>query len=297
MRLFFKTEYMIIIVILGLLCFGSFIMYNYKKESTNRYNGYIALINDVCKDGNTQGVCATDFNIPKELDTYTIFEQSIIGYEQWLIDVIAPIVIILASTWGFHKKLQSGFFKYEINRIGYRKVVIKNVKRILMIALILPFYASFIFFLSYCISGHFNLSQTLAETPYISTIWEPYRNNIPLYYCIYFINLYLQGIFYCNLGLFFAKRSKNIFISIISSILAFFIIGIITEVIIGRLILYKLFHYNVGDSLNVFTFWSYSGTTSLQFLFCFALSLVLSSTIINYFNYRNKEKVIIATEN
>lgn len=296
MKLFVKTEYMVIIVIGLLLLFGSFIMYNYKMESINRYNGYVSLINDVCKDGNEKGVCAPDFEIPKELDTFTVFEQSIIGYEQWLIDVIAPIIIIVAVTWNFHKKLHSGFFKYELNRMKYKKIISNNIKRILKISLILPCYAVFIFFLSYCISGHFNLSETLKESPFISTIWEPYRNNILLYYCVYFINLYLQGIFYCNLGIFFAKKNKNIFVSIISSILSFYVIGIITEVVIGRLILYKIFHYNVGDSLNLFTFWSYSGTKSLLFLFCFALALVVISATINYFNYKNKEKVIVATE-
>lgn len=297
MKTFLKNEFAVILVILFLLWFAISSNYNYKKEYERNT---LAVQKDyamICKDYPNEKFCDPNYEIPKIEDAITIFTRNITGPGQWNIDTVAPFLIIIAASCCFHKKYRSGFFKYEISRMGYKKLFKKNIRRILLISLILPVFAILFFIGSFIISeGNLDLKNTIEVYPNIYTLWKPYQNNIPLYFFVYLLNLFLNGVFYCNLGLFFVKKNKNIFVSILLSFIGFLVLAIISEVFIGNLLLRKILKIDIMASLNLFSFWEYSYTLNLGFMVGVALFLAIGSSIANYFNYRNKEGVIIESE-
>lgn len=303
MVLFFKKNWLIIlaIVLLFYLCVDGFLI----RKSLDDSNYESCIIgHQQCINGTNpypQSCSYYEYCIQHRYDedVTTVFQTilCLIGFPGIFgLDTFSPLLIIIITTYWFHQNLNSGNFKNELTRMSYKDFWKRNYKRILKIALILPCTLIFLYILSYFISSGFQMSEELISgESSLYSIEYVFRNKIPLYLITVLVNIFLNSIFYSNLALFTAQKSKNMLISIIYAYLLFLFTAFFFEVFLDYFLV-TFFKNNIFSILTVFNFYAYDGVKSLSSMFLFALFLASASALINYKCYKNKEMVIIESE-
>ena len=118
-----------------------------------------------------------------------------------------------------------------------------------------------------------------------------------IFYFVYLLNIFLHSIFYVNVSLISCKNNKNIFVSIILGYMIFIVLEIISEVLIGQVLMHYVFGIsNAFDLFNLFNIWVYDNVISLWHITILSLIISIGSTIITILLYRNKEGVVIENE-
>ena len=288
--LFFKKNKMFIIITLLLLCWAIICGIQYKKDLIERENIFNETV-EKCNNSEEEW-CEEwkneKFVVPDTLRIYFyILSNYSISYIQWL----APLFIITATVWLWHKKMHSGFIKDELIRSNYKKVLRKNFLASIKTCMILPFVFLVLFGLCYLISGHFNITD-----PQQVGINVEFLDNIPKLMFIYFIVIFLHSIFYSCLGLLFCKKSRNVLITIVSAYLCFLMIDIVSEIFIGGLLLPILGLSSFSSIFNLLGIWIYCDYPNYSSILVFSIIIAILSVIILVFAYRDKEEVLLKIE-
>ena len=291
-----------LIIFISLTIWVVFCGIQYKQDYTKNVNAYNQLI-ELC---NTQDsvvsaeTCNTIISSGKPVmpDTFSIFFQLLINSNLSFIQLIAPIIVILLSSYSFFHEYNTGFFKNKLLRMSYKEylkyIILKTYKCIW----ILPAFVIVIFLYSFIISGHFDVNLTLSYWPenYIPVSISIVKNAF-LFMIIFILNIIFNSLFYANLSLIPIKKSNNYVVNVISSYLLFIFCDIFLEVLVGVLLLEKCAHIHQASGIfSLFNCWVYDSIPSIPlYTICCFLLAVISFLVVIYI-YHDSEEVIIESE-
>lgn len=288
MKQFLKNNKITLIIILILtFCIGLSLI-KYKQDFDKSLEEYYKIMEYL--ESNPSPITPKK---PMMYDTYTLFSYIVVDSPMGIIMYVMPFIIMLCGIYNFYSKIKSGFFKDECMRRKYSKNMVLNVLSSWKHVVIIPLFIIVLFIGCYITTRDFDINKTIEFYDY-SLINRRYLDILPTYFLTYTINLILLGLFYINIALIVAKKNSNLFVTLVQSYLVFIVVGIFTEVICGEGLEHLfpiLKSYYLCNSLSVFNFWVYDNVISLPFMFLFAFILLLSSTIIVFLKYRNKESV------
>lgn len=296
MMIFIKKYFISIICVIFLLGYGAYGVYQIYILEKNQVEGMDYLLEQCIERNNgDKSKCNNGINIYKEKDdTHTIF-STVFKADTVLTNscFIIPVIFIIFSIYPIYTEFKTRNIKYSLMRKKYNKFLFEKYKTVLFSALVVPLFCIFVFFLCYCITGTMDLNRTLERFPDIMTIDANLRTNLVKYYLFYGMNLYLLFVFVGNLGLFFIKKCYNFAVLLISSMISYILIDFILEIVISRIIFGRIFDIDLKHTLNLLNYFSYGEVVSLELMFIVVLLLSIGMTIINYFNYKDKEVLFI----
>lgn len=287
----------ILLVIWIIICAVQY--WNDFSMNVDAYNKLLEICNPSLEMANTN-TCNEILNNggPVIPDTFTIFFQLLINSNLCYIQLIAPFVIFILSSYDFYREYNTGFYKNKLMRMPYKEYIKTFLLKAYKNIWIFPMWLLVLFIASYIISGHFDLNKTLSYWPthYIPVDIEIIKNFIP-FMLIFIVNLIFNNLFYVHIALITVKKNSNFIVSILSSYLIFIFCDIILEIFIGIFIGELLLNISHASSLfNLFNYWVYSDIPNIWIYILYCFMLALGSFIIFYLIYGKKEDVIIASE-
>ncbi len=292
MKIFLKKNKLLLICLLLLLSCVILSLVKYKIDFNHSIDEYNRVMEYLDKNSINSPI------IPKKpimYDTYSLFSYIIVDSPFAIIMYVMPFIIMLCGIYSFYSKIKTGYFKDECMRRNYKKNLIVNIFDSWKNAIIIPIFIIVLFAGCYITTRSFDINKTIEFYDY-SLINRQYLDKLPTYFITYTINLIFLAIFYINISIITAKKNSNLFVTLVQSYLIFIIVGIITEVVVGKG-LEKIFpilkSYNLCNSLSIFNFWVYDNVMNLSYMTLFAFLLFFVSTLIVILKYRNKESVII----
>ena len=292
MKIFLKKNKLLLICLLLLLSCVILSLVKYKIDFNHSIDEYNRVMEYLDKNSINSPI------IPKKpimYDTYSLFSYIIVDSPFAIIMYVMPFIIMLCGIYSFYSKIKTGYFKDECMRRNYKKNLIVNIFDSWKNAIIIPIFIIVLFAGCYITTRSFDINKTIEFYDY-SLINRQYLDKLPTYFITYTINLIFLAIFYINISIIKKKKNSNLFVTLVQSYLIFIIVGIITEVVVGKG-LEKIFpilkSYNLCNSLSIFNFWVYDNVMNLSFMTLFAFLLFFVSTLIVILKYRNKESVII----
>ncbi len=231
-----------------------------------------------------------------KLDAYNVFMDLMINSRLNIIQLILPIILIIPAIFDLHYLLKSGVFKDLMIRSSYKKVMVKEIIKCYLPCIIIPVFLVFTFFISYLFSGSFDIQHTYNDIlgKSMNFPWE-YKDFSLGFILLFIFNLGAIGFFFINVSLLFINKSKNLLLTVLFSFLTIMAYQIVSEVFVGNL-LYDITGNTLFKNLfSLYNLWIYDGT-NLLFATLYVLVLAVVSTILVYFNFRNREKVVILNE-
>lgn len=224
---------------------------------------------------------------------YIIFGNSSLSF----LPLISPIFIVVPAIFNFHQKLHSGFMEYYLTRESYDKYIKKEFRNSIICSVIFPLIIIIFLVIGCILNGNIDFGSGSFLYGYYPSPPVKYISIIWIFMLIYILNIWLQSIFYINVGLIISKKHSSFLITVILSFISFIIMNIIFEVFIGNLLLARILNiHNVTDTLNLFNYWIYDGINNLWLSILFSLLLCVGSLVVFYFTYKNKEGVVIEGE-
>lgn len=300
LKKYIMKNYLIILAISISIFIVIISFYQYYKDYYS-YGPYYNEIKDKCERTKDELICKefSTFESPKEklkkLDALTLTYEVIEHHEFCQFPLLEPLIIIILTINNIHSEFSSGMIKNYLTRIYYKDYLKKVFKKSLKTALFLPFLFILIFTLSCLITKfNFNMNEDVKRL----AIYNPFKYDYFLLYgfalCV--IHFFL-GIFYGNIGIFFCKKSKSKFITILYAYITYFIIVIILYAGIYALVINKILGIHIShEYFNLLGYWNLDSNNnlmipcSISFLFC------ISSYIVLWKGYQSKERVLIENE-
>lgn len=293
------------LIFIGLIIFEiwcAFDFYTLYKDNKKAYNNLIVECEkgqiDISKEACESIIQKGEPVVP---DTISFFFIVIMNTGLDKIQLIAPMLIIIMSSYTFYRKYKTNFYKNELIRTSYKKYLKKAYLNALKSIWLFPVSLVILFIVCFLLSGHFDLDKTLsywAEGSIPINI-SHIRNFIPFIF-IYILNIVLNSWFYVNLSLIPIKKNFNLIVSVLSSYILFLFCDIFLEVIVGVIIFEKYLQIHQASNIfNLFNYWVYDGINKISSLTIFTiynLVIVIISFVILYIIYRNKEDVVIESE-
>lgn len=271
---------------------------NYLKN-VDAHNQLVELCN-VEESTISEETCNTIISDGKPVmpDTFTVFFQLLINSNLSLIQLIAPMIVILLASYSFFHEYRTGFYKNKLLRMPYKEYLKYIILKTYRCIWILPSFVVVIFICSFMISGHFDVDLTLSYWPenYIPVSISVIKNIFP-FMIIFLLNIMFNSLFYVNLALIPIKKSNNYIVNVISSYLLFIFCDIVLEVFVGILLLEKFVHVSQASGIfNLFNCWVYDSIPSIPLytIYCFLLAII--SFIVVIYIYHDREEVIVASE-
>ena len=291
-----------IIIIIILTIWIAFTSFKYKENHNRNVEAHYKLV-EICKNSGdklSKEECDEIIKrgIPVMKDSFTVFFQLLINTNLSKIQIIAPIIIIILASYSFYREYTTGFYKYALLRMNYKNYIKTSILKTYKCLWILPAFIIILFAFSCIISGHFNIDLTLSywQEYYIPVSITYIRNFIPFIF-IFVLNIILNSVFYANLSLIVIQKSKNYIVNILASYILFIFCDIFLEIFIGVIFCEKILKISSASSLfNLFNCWVYDGISSIPLYTLYCLLLAIISLIILICVYRDKEKVIIESE-
>lgn len=244
----------------------------------------------------------------KNYDTITVFFYTLAYSNLSMIQIIGPIFIIYICVCKFNKELHTGSIKNFLTRQNYRAYLKKIFKYSIKISWVLPISMFLLFIFCFFVTKNFNFENAIPKitgyakdglpivTGTISPLNVEFYNTPLKLMTTFFLVIFLHSLLYANIGIIMCKKSKNLVVTVISSFLVFIVINIISEIVIGYIVIRKLGFSNLNGVFNLFGIWVYCDYTGFLPLIIYSIILVVLSYVILWFSYKNKEGVIIESE-
>lgn len=228
-------------------------------------------------------------------DTYTIFYQILVCYDMtYPLIYIMPIFLIIPAIWQAQKKISNNYAKNYLTRSNYKSYIKEIKKSVYKYAWILPVYLIIIFFVSYMISGHFDYSYAVDHS--IATYSLDKLQMGGFFIAGLIINVFFHSLFYCNLALICVRRNKNIIVTLLETILLWYGIEIISELIAGLLIYIGVLKPEISLIFSFLNIYNLNETPNIIYVILMGICLFILSSIVVKILYKNKEKNIICWE-
>ena len=230
MKIFLKKNKLLLICLLLLLSCVILSLVKYKIDFNHSIDEYNRVMEYLDKNSINSPI------IPKKpimYDTYSLFSYIIVDSPLAIIMYVMPFIIMLCGIYNFYSKIKTGYFKDECMRRSYKKNLIVNILGSWKNAIIIPIFIIVLFAGCYITTRSFDINKTIEFYDY-SLINRQYLDKLPTYFITYTINLIFLVIFYINISIITAKKNSNLFVTLVQSYLIFIIVGIITEVVVGK---------------------------------------------------------------
>lgn len=293
-----KENKLFLVIFLFLISIGLFSVIRYKISYQNIINNY----NEVIKE--YPEYIVSDENL-KMVDAFSIYTDIFLDFPLALLMVIAPLVVIMASTYTFYNFFNSSTWKNHFIRNDYKKEIKKQFKKVYKNAFILPIFILLLIVMCFIISGNLDIIGTIKRDPdnvHFGLEYFNVSNNFELikfakFLFYYFIGLILWSFFYVNVFLIIMRKSIPYAVNVILSYLIIIGIDIILEVFLGSIFYFKFgFSNKIIHSLNIFNYWTYQQLYSIDLYMIYTLLFVFITSIIIHFLYKEKWKVIERNE-
>lgn len=233
---------------------------------------------------------------PVGKDALTLYFDFTVIYSLYYLTLLGPLMVIIVSVWNLHKKLKSGFYKNVLTRKKYKDYIKDHYIKSLKYALLIPVLLIFTFLISVLLTNNFNNSDILRN--FASFFGHEYFLTNPISSAIcYLLTFVFHGIFYVNLSYLYIKKNLHISVTILASWLTFIAVEIVSEGFIGGFVLYLIFkipyamHY-----FSLINIYIYENVDKYWLIPIFGFVLALLSSIVIYFQLRNKEEVYIEND-
>lgn len=298
MKKIYKENKLFLVIFLFLISIGLFSVIRYKISYQNIINNY----NEVIKE--YPEYIVSDENL-KMVDAFSIYTDIFLDFPLALLMVIAPLVVIMASTYTFYNFFNSSTWKNHFIRNEYKKEIKKQFKKVYKYAFILPIFILLLIAMCFIISGNLDIIETIKRDPdnvHFGLEYFNVSNNFELikfakFIFYYFMGLILWSFFYVNVFLIIMRKSIPYAVNVILSYLIIIGIDIILEVFLGSIFYFKFgFSNKIIFSLNIFNYWTYQQLYSIDLYMIYTLLFVFITSIIIHFLYKEKWKVIERNE-
>lgn len=214
----------------------------------------------------------------------------------YILQIIFPLFVIVPAVCSFYPNLHTGFIKNCLTRINYKTCFLKFYSGALKSILIIPIFLIILLFLCTIISEGFLFgSDRNIYNLYASAISE-YANVYVKFIFVFFLNIFLHSIFYVNLSLICCRRKSNLPISITKSYILFISLEIFIEVLVCGLFFSRFLNIHNTTNLLSLTGAMMYDNVNLNYTIYYSVFLVIISSFVLYFNYKNKERVLIEIE-
>lgn len=295
MKQFIKNNLMSIILFLILLSIGLYSTFKY----INWYNNYekIVIRNiQECKNSNIeeQIINCEDIielsNEKMQSDYFYMTNEIMRDYSK--ITYILFLFISLPILYEICKIFKNKQLLYELTRENYSKFKNKIIRNSYIKSMILPLSVLIIqiIILIYC--NGFTTNVYFKDGIMIDNIINPY-----LYFVTIIIRLIIISIIYTNIALIVARKKHDFYIATILSYLLFIGIEFILEFLIGVILFDNLFKMNSMELyINIINVFNLNLGKGYMLLYLPLIVVLIISSIILYFEYRNKEKLILDCE-
>lgn len=231
-----------------------------------------------------------------QMDAITLTSETVESIIVIMLQWFSPLLIIIAVIGTVHTEFSSGMFKNYLTRMKYRDYLKKTYKVAIKAALITP-AALITLFVVCLILTKFNLNVN--EATKLTAVYDEWKyNNFFVYgFCICLIQ-FLINLLYANIGLFFCKRNKNKLVAIIMGFVGFIVVNLLIYGGFYVIVLNKILGIkNVGDYFLISGYWYFYPSKSCLIVLPISFIIMLISLLIIYFSFRNKERVVQASEN
>lgn len=209
----------------------------------------------------------------------------------------APLLVIIPSAIIIHRNMKNGYMKNVLTRTNYSNYIKSVIKKTIKFSGILPLFILTMLFISGILCRNFSYGTHKEMFGYFTSPSIEFYGKIPQFLLLYIFNMLLFSMFYMNLTYICAKKSSNVFVTIIYTYLCYFVVDIIGEVFVGGLLFAQILNYKgVSDYLNLLNIWTYFDIHNLLYLCIYPILLVLVSGIAVYFLYRKRERILILNE-
>lgn len=223
---------------------------------------------------------------------YQILENDIL----YFFIPLAPLFVMIPTIYNFNKELSSGNIRNSLSRIPYKTYIKKYYHSAFKMAFIFTYTCILLFICAGIMIGGFYVKGDLALYGSFSSPDLEWSNNPYLYIILYLMINYMHGVFCANIGLFYCKKNKNFLVCLILSYLTYIGLEIFSEIFIGSLLLTKIFGiHNISFNFNFFSAWQLYNVNELL-VFGIAVFLLITSSFLVRWQYRNKEGVLIEVE-
>lgn len=227
-----------------------------------------------------------------QIDFYTKMTNMIVTRVR-LLNPLAFIILIIPTLVGVCKKLKN---KYIINCvpreskrdifIDFFKTSYKYIWLLPLVALVLILFCAF----NTTFIPKFGLENSTSIWS-SSIVYKPF-----LFIILYILNIFIYSIVYINIGLIAARKIHNYIGVIIISILIYLGMDLFFEVIVNGIILNMLFKVDYSSLLLTINLFTFNDTYGIPLLLTFSTFLLIITSIIVYFSYKNFEKLVIDCE-
>lgn len=299
MKNYFIKNKVLISVSMVLIILGFVSVSNVNKELKQIEKSYYNTATD-CKenpDNYNKEYCSNFSGNFIKIDTFTVF-FNIIGFQDIrLLQVFAPLFVIIVSIWDFNMRLKSGFFKNILTRKKYIDYIKEETAKAWKYSLLIPVFLLFLFICSLILSGNFNINETIKEYPGYLFISSNLVKILPYFMFTFFATLIMHGIFWVNIGLIVSKKSRSLVGAIVASFLVFITMMIVSEVFVGGLLFNQILGIKVATFyFNFASIWTYEGISKIYLVLLYGVFLATSSSYFVYMTYKNEEEVVILNE-
>lgn len=245
-----------------------------------------------CNTRFSDDLCS-QLSVPKIPDTISIFFQLIVDYPIRIFAYfVYPIFIIISVVSCIYNKIKTGYIRNTLTRMSYKNYISKIYLQSLKSLIILPFFIIILFVCSYILSNG-NLIIPMEETAIIE---QQYLNDFCQFSLVFIINIFLINWFVVNIAYIATIKSNHTISAIIGAYIAFWLIWIVLEAIIGFVIQSIFEIENLTNSLSFANFWVYDHVISLPFMIGYAIILVVLTEIVAYSVGKNKERIVLSAE-
>lgn len=308
MKQFFKMNKIAILLFLILFVWFSAVMASKWKEQADHKKAVYEIKEQCQKETTLDKRCEyfLKYEFPKESSVFVEFSQ--VMFDPFsILQILAPLLIIVAATSKFHPKLKSGYFKNELMRMPYKDWFQSNLKKALSVIWILPMFVFVVFLFCYLKTGNLDLpsipkcydSNGIPVCEGDSFLYgaEKMVPIFPTFVFVFLLNIVLNSILYVHIAVIACRKNKNIVVSMIVGYLIYIVSNIILEVFVGGLFFGRLLEvHGISAFIGLSEYWVYENDFNIWFLVLYYLILVIFSYFIMKFLYRNKEEVIMQNE-
>lgn len=231
----------------------------------------------------------------KDKDTLELYYDIIFGDNTYYILLIGfSIITLVFSCLGSYEIFKDGYLNNLIQRKKYNKVIFKDYLKCIRGSFIFPSILILLFIICYCLRGNIIYPN---PTPNRALFFDSSMvSNIYVFIPQYFFNTWLVCLFVSQLGFFFINTSKNEYIVILKSLLAFLSFELFMAYVIGNSLCKITGNLSWFLSFSVSSAMTTPKMISVTFLTIYLIFVNLIILFINYKKYSNQERILIRNE-
>lgn len=297
MKRILKNNWLLIVVFLLLFLIFLFNTYEYLNNAHMLEKSSLEVSEKCSKKNLTEDMIEYCKEVekapPYKIDFYSMFYSTYSQGYNFMIFIIF-LLITISSIKVVCPFLKNNILKNALTRQSYRKVIMKLFAKAYKPALLLPILTIVAFIICFILTGNFDYNNAI-QGNYVS--WSASSIKSPfLFMIIYTVRIFIVSLIYINISLLVCKKNHNFAIATILSYLCFIAIEIFLEVVCNMLIFTVILKSGFGVVLNILAIFSLFDQYGLVYSILIPLVFFIITAIFVYFEYKNKEKLMIECE-